>query len=149
MISRLLKIIGLFCKRALQKRPIFSKETCYFKEPTNRSNLIYKTTLHKKSLYPRNHCTHKPTVHTKPLYTQSYCTHKPNNTQNHSTKAPYTWDHHTQNPNLHTQKHYTPKTAIYRKSPYAQNNHPHRITMHAKPLCTHNEYTVSKQNRMV
>jgi len=32
-ISRLLKITGLFFKKALQKRPIFSKETCNFKEP--------------------------------------------------------------------------------------------------------------------
>jgi len=39
-ISRLLKIIGLFCKRALHKRPIFSKEICDFKEPTNRSHPI-------------------------------------------------------------------------------------------------------------
>ena len=39
-ISRLLKIVGLFCKRALQKRPIFSKETYNFKEPTNRSHPI-------------------------------------------------------------------------------------------------------------
>jgi len=28
MVSRLLKIIGLFCKRALQKRPIFCKRLC-------------------------------------------------------------------------------------------------------------------------
>jgi len=39
-ISRLLKIIGLFCKRALQKRPIIFKETYNFKEPTNRSHPI-------------------------------------------------------------------------------------------------------------
>jgi len=39
-ISRLLKMIGLFCKKALQKRPIFSEETCNFKEPTNRSDPI-------------------------------------------------------------------------------------------------------------
>jgi len=39
-ISRLLKIIGLFCKRALQKRPIFFKETYNLKEPTNRSHPI-------------------------------------------------------------------------------------------------------------
>ena len=39
-ISRLLKIIGLFCKRALRKRPIFSKETYNFKEPANRSHPI-------------------------------------------------------------------------------------------------------------
>jgi len=38
--SRLLKMIGLFCKRALQKRPIFSKETCNLKEPSNRRHPI-------------------------------------------------------------------------------------------------------------
>jgi len=42
-ISRLLKSIGLFCKRALQKKPIFSKETYNFKEPTNRSHPIVKS----------------------------------------------------------------------------------------------------------
>jgi len=40
-ISRLLKIIGLSCKRALQKRLYSAKETYNFKEPTNRSHLIY------------------------------------------------------------------------------------------------------------
>ena len=39
-ISRLLKIIGLFCKRALLKRPHSAKETCNFTEPTNRSHPI-------------------------------------------------------------------------------------------------------------
>jgi len=39
-ISRLLKDIGLFCKRALQKRPIFCKETYVVREPTNRNHLI-------------------------------------------------------------------------------------------------------------
>jgi len=38
--SRLLKIIGLFCKRALQKRRYSAKETSNFKEPTNRSHPI-------------------------------------------------------------------------------------------------------------
>ena len=36
--SRLLKIIGLFCKRALCKRGYSAKETYNFKEPTNRSH---------------------------------------------------------------------------------------------------------------
>jgi len=36
-ISRMLKNIGLFCKRALQKRTVFCKETCIFKHPTHRS----------------------------------------------------------------------------------------------------------------
>jgi len=39
-ISRLLQIIGLFCKRALQKRRYSTKETYNFKEPTNRSHPI-------------------------------------------------------------------------------------------------------------
>jgi len=39
-ISRLLKIIGLLCKRALQKRLYSAKETYNFKEPTNRSHPI-------------------------------------------------------------------------------------------------------------
>ena len=41
MICRLLKIIGLFCKRALQKRLHSAKETYNLKEPTNRSHPIY------------------------------------------------------------------------------------------------------------
>ena len=41
-ISRLLELKGLFCKRALQKRPIFFKETYNFKEPTNRSHPILR-----------------------------------------------------------------------------------------------------------
>jgi len=39
-ISRLLQIIGLFCKRTLWKRRYSAKETCNFKEPTNRSHPI-------------------------------------------------------------------------------------------------------------
>jgi len=39
-MSRMLKNIGLFCKRALQKRPVFCKETCIFKHPTHRSHPI-------------------------------------------------------------------------------------------------------------
>jgi len=39
-ISRMLKNLGLFCKRALQKRPVFCKETCIFKHPTHRSHPI-------------------------------------------------------------------------------------------------------------
>ena len=39
-ISRLLKIIGLLCKRALSKRLYSAKETYDCKEPTNRSHPI-------------------------------------------------------------------------------------------------------------
>jgi len=38
----MLKNIGLFCKRALQKRPVFCKETCIFKHPTHGSHPILK-----------------------------------------------------------------------------------------------------------
>jgi len=40
-ISRLLKIIDLFCKRAHQKRRYSAKETYNFKEPTTRSHPIW------------------------------------------------------------------------------------------------------------
>ena len=39
-ISRMLKNISLFCKRDLQKRPIFCKETYIFKHPTHRSHPV-------------------------------------------------------------------------------------------------------------
>jgi len=39
-ISRLLRIVSLFCKRALQKRRYSAKETYNLKEPTNRSHLM-------------------------------------------------------------------------------------------------------------
>jgi len=39
-IGRLLEILGLFCKKALEKRPYSANETYNFKEPTNRSHPI-------------------------------------------------------------------------------------------------------------
>jgi len=48
--SRLLEITGLFCKRALQKRPIFSTETYNFKEPTTRSHPILRSIRLKTEL---------------------------------------------------------------------------------------------------
>ena len=45
-ISKLLKIIGLFCKRALYKRRYSENETCNSKEPTNCSHPIYEKTGH-------------------------------------------------------------------------------------------------------
>jgi len=41
MISRLLKIIGLFCRIKSLLRGSFSKETYNFEEPTNRSHPIH------------------------------------------------------------------------------------------------------------
>jgi len=42
-ISRLLKIIGLLRKRALQQRLYSAKQTCNFKEPTNGCHPIVST----------------------------------------------------------------------------------------------------------
>jgi len=47
-MSRLLKIIGLFCRISSLLQGSFAKETCNFKEPTNRSHPI---TQHKISSY--------------------------------------------------------------------------------------------------
>ena len=49
-ISRMLKNIGLFCKRDLQKRPIFCKETYIFKHPTNRSHPIVALCVYDATL---------------------------------------------------------------------------------------------------
>jgi len=52
-ISRLLKIIGLFCKRDINKRLYSTKETYNFKEPTNRSHPIpWNLTLHLQRQQP-------------------------------------------------------------------------------------------------
>ena len=40
LVSRIDKIIGLFCKRALKKRQYSAKETCNFIDPTNLSHPI-------------------------------------------------------------------------------------------------------------
>jgi len=39
-ISRLLKIIGLFCRISSLSQGSFAKETCYFKEPTTCNHPI-------------------------------------------------------------------------------------------------------------
>jgi len=55
-ISRLLQIIGLFCKRALYKRRYSAKETYNFKEPTTCSHPIpacrATTSWHSSALFP-------------------------------------------------------------------------------------------------
>jgi len=45
-ISRLLKIIGLLCKRALWKRLYSAKETYNFTEPTDRSHPICRAYMY-------------------------------------------------------------------------------------------------------
>ena len=72
-ISRLLKIIGLFCRISSLCNGSFAKETCNFKEPTNRSHPIcVKRDLQKVSLDAFN-CKHencdKCSIMTRYLYT--------------------------------------------------------------------------------
>jgi len=45
LVSRIDKIIGLFCKRALQKRRFSAKETFNFIDPTDRSHPIVSTAV--------------------------------------------------------------------------------------------------------
>jgi len=49
----MLKNIGLFCKRALQKRPVFCKKTCIFKHPTHRSHPILVVWLNTAYTTPK------------------------------------------------------------------------------------------------
>ena len=75
-ISRLLKIIRLFCKRALWNRRYSAKETYNFKEPTNRSHplTLYHTATHcnKNSLrqLQRNILQHTATHCNAPRFQQ-------------------------------------------------------------------------------
>jgi len=56
-IRKLLKITGLFCKSALQKRLYSAKETYNFKEPTNRSHLKPEFKQQKQRLCPQSTAT--------------------------------------------------------------------------------------------
>jgi len=49
-ISRLLKIIGLCCKRALRKRLYSAQETYNLKEPTNRNHPIDSVSAQHSSM---------------------------------------------------------------------------------------------------
>ena len=101
-ISRLLNIIGLFCKRALQKRRYPAKETYDFKDPTNRSHPIHRCadTTHTEThihtfidtTADTDTDTHKHT-HTKHTHTQHTrarshtCTHQHTHTHTFITAA--------------------------------------------------------------
>ena len=68
-ISRLLKMKGLFCKRALQKRRYSARETYIFKEITNRSHPIIVCVSHVHSPTqnsPIHPPTHPHTPHRRP-----------------------------------------------------------------------------------
>ena len=65
-ISRLRKIIGLVCKRALYKRLHSAKETCIFKEVT---------LVHTQHSYTHNTLTHTTLVHTRFSLTRTTLVH--------------------------------------------------------------------------
>jgi len=58
----LLKIISLFCKRALQKRLYSAKETLNFKEPTNRSHPNQLAHAHTNTLLGYQELDHTLTM---------------------------------------------------------------------------------------
>ena len=62
-VSRLLKIIGLSCKRALLNRRYAVKETYNFKEPTNRSHPIQTSQTHACTNCIHNVCTYTQCTH--------------------------------------------------------------------------------------
>ena len=63
-ISRLLQIIGLFCKRALQKRLYSTKETYNFKEPNNHSHPMVSILIRESNaLAHLPHSLHKPVIY--------------------------------------------------------------------------------------
>jgi len=53
LVSRIDKIIGLFCKRALQKRQYSAKETYNFIDPTHRSHPIVIRISTDTSIYQK------------------------------------------------------------------------------------------------
>ena len=119
-ISRLLKIIGLFCKRALWKRLYSAKETCNFKEPTNRSHPICTHILRtdqndrdaRVSTFAHMHtlCTHIHTLMYTLTHPRTYThivthlhvyTHKDTHTHTHT----YTRTHTHISTHSHTRTH--------------------------------------------
>jgi len=80
-ISRLFKIIGLYCKRALQKRHIFFKETYNFKGPTNRQTNAPTPTRTHTHTHAHTH-TYTHTYKHIPAHTHTYArTHTHTRTQ--------------------------------------------------------------------
>jgi len=61
--SRIDKIIGLFCKRALQKRQYSAKETCNFIDPTDCSHSIWQSYATHMNLCVSRHTNAGVTAH--------------------------------------------------------------------------------------
>ena len=76
MISRLLKVIGLICKRAQYKRLYSAKETYNFREPGNRSHPIFKKAISKAAARAHTHTSHTrcPRIQHTLVYTKQHNT---------------------------------------------------------------------------
>ena len=71
--SRLLKIIGLFCKRTLQKRRYSANEPYHFKEPTNRSHpILFGATSATAYSYSTRTRTHTYTLSLSHTHTHTH-----------------------------------------------------------------------------
>jgi len=124
-ISRLLKMKGLFCKRALQKRRYSARETYIFKEITNRSHPIIVCVSHVHSPTqnsPIHPPTHPHTPHRRPgstfapldlrfwkythTHVQILCTHTHIHTRAHTHTHTHTYTQsHIHNVLAHTYAH--------------------------------------------
>ena len=70
-ISRLLEIMGLFCRMSSLLQGFFAQETYHFKEPTNRSHPILKPTPKIQRRVRQRHPSQPEYVCHKHLYTHS------------------------------------------------------------------------------
>jgi len=69
-LSRLLKIIDLFCKTTIYKRLYSAKETYNFKEPTNRSHPIWIVYILRTTKYAKKRSLHvcKRSLYRRPMF---------------------------------------------------------------------------------
>jgi len=83
LVSRIDIIIGLFCKRAPQKRRYSAKETNHFIDPTDRSHPISLSTINRWLISTSlTRATHVPAAHRSTLqHTATHC-----NTPQHTTE---------------------------------------------------------------
>ena len=127
-ISRLFKIISLFCRMSSLLLGFFAKETYNFKEPTYRSHPIGRRFKDKEThtyipAYPQT-CQHAY-IHT---YIQTYSMHTYIHTYIHANIHTYihTCRHTHKQSNIHTCIHKYIGSQIWCIPEYTDNNHPVR-----------------------
>ena len=95
-ISRLLKIIGLFCRILSLLQGSFAKETCNFKEADNCSHPIVCSTSQRLCVLHAEYYTHSHftyhILHTLTFFLLLIYVH---HTHSHSPSLPYTYKSHT------------------------------------------------------